>query len=432
VVLAEALAAADDTEPDRLVQGEAGRVLGEDAGLDGPDPGRFGRVDQRRHQQPGDPATASSRIDIDRVLDHARVDLAARDRADRHPADHVAADQRHVPVIGQAGGIEVGPAWRAGLEGRVAFAYSGLIDGQNPFSVPGRHRLNPDRTTRPLFPAYAHIDAYEDVIMTEVHDLDYLAHIASESARFGTVMAGTAPDARVPTCPDWDADDLLWHLGEVQWFWGTIVREGVDGNQAQELKPDRPADRAGLAEFYRKVSSDLGAILAATPSQTQVWTWADDKTAGFVRRRQAHEALIHRIDAELTAGDRSEMDPLLSADGIDEALRLMYGGTVPDWGTFTPEEGKTVRITAADTGGSWFITLGHFTGTDPETQKSYDEPAIYAADADPGTPAAATITGSAADLDCWLWHRPPTGAIDRSGDQDVLAAFDAKIAGGIN
>jgi uncharacterized protein (TIGR03083 family) len=270
------------------------------------------------------------------------------------------------------------------------------------------------------------------MIMTEAHDLDYLAHLASESARFGSVMAGTAPDVRVPTCPDWTADDLLWHLGEVQWFWGTIVRERVDVAQAEELKPARPGDRAGLVEFYTTASRDLGAILASTPPETQVWTWADDKSVGFVRRRQAHEALIHRIDAELTAGTRSEMDPRLSADGVDEAVRLMYGGALPAWGNFAADEGETLRIAATDTGDSWFITLGHFTGTDPDSEKSYDEAAICAADTDPGRGTTATITGGAADLDCWLWHRPPTGTIDRSGAGEVLAAFEEKIAGGVN
>jgi uncharacterized protein (TIGR03083 family) len=268
--------------------------------------------------------------------------------------------------------------------------------------------------------------------MTEAHDLDYLAHIASESARFGSVMAGTAPDAPVPTCPDWTADDLLWHLGEVQWFWGTIVRERVDAARAEELKPDRPADRDGLAEFYATASRDLSAILATTPPQAKVWTWADDKSAGFVRRRQAHEALIHRIDAELTAGDRSEMDPRLSTDGVDEALRLMYGGTVPAWGNFVADEGRTLRISASDTGDSWFVTLGHFTGTDPDDQRSYDEASIHVADADSGGSPAATITGTAADLDCWLWNRPERQTVGRSGDEGVLSAFGDLTAGGIN
>jgi len=39
---------------------------------------------------------------------------------------------------------------------------------------------------------------------------------------------------------------------------------------------------------------------------------------------------------------------------------------------------------------------------------------------------------TAADLDCWLWHRPPVGAIDQSGDGDLLSEFTAAIAPGIN
>ena len=35
----------------------------------------------------------------------------------------------------------------------------------------------------------------------------------------------------------------------------------------------------------------------------------DDHTVGFIRRKQAHEALIHRIDAEVAAGNRTPMDP---------------------------------------------------------------------------------------------------------------------------
>ncbi len=99
-------------------------------------------------------------------------------------------------------------------------------------------------------------------------DLDYLDHLASESARFAIVMAGTAPEARVPTCPDWTADDLLWHLGEVQWFWGTIVRERSptldEAESAQH--PSGPSDRAGLVEFYANASRDLSAIARLDPA----------------------------------------------------------------------------------------------------------------------------------------------------------------------
>ncbi|MBA2716703.1 MAG: maleylpyruvate isomerase family mycothiol-dependent enzyme [Propionibacteriales bacterium] len=262
--------------------------------------------------------------------------------------------------------------------------------------------------------------------------LDYLDHLARESASFASALTETPSEAAVPTCPDWNADNLLWHLAEVQWFWGTIVRERLtEASRAEELKPDRPGDRAGLMAFYEQASRDLGEILAATSPETEVWTWAPDHSVGFIRRRQAHEALIHRIDAELTADARTPMDPPLSSDGVDEALRVMYGG-VPPWGAFTPDNAKTLRFQATDTGDSWFVSLGRFTGTNPDNDKSYDEPDIHAADTDSGREAAATVAGSAADLDCWLWRRPTVEPLARSGQQDVLAEFESIISGGID
>jgi len=261
-------------------------------------------------------------------------------------------------------------------------------------------------------------------------DLDYIACLAGESARFGEVIRAVAPAAPVPSCPGWTADDLLWHLGGVQWSWGVVVRDHLTGPQAGSLMPERPADRAGLQAFYQRASRDLGQILAAAAPDAPTWTWSDDQSVGFVRRRQAHEALIHRIDAELAAGSRTPVDPLLAADGVDEGLRVMYGG-VPEWGRFTPDDAKTLRIEATDTGDSWLVTLGRFTGTDPDGT-SYDEPDIHAADSDPGSETAALICGAAAHLDCWLWHRPPLGQIDCSGDKEVLSGFEAAIGPGIN
>jgi uncharacterized protein (TIGR03083 family) len=261
-------------------------------------------------------------------------------------------------------------------------------------------------------------------------DPDYIAHLTLESARFGEAIRAAAPDAPVPSCPDWTADDLLWHLGRVQRWWGMVVRDRLTGPQADSLVPERPAGRAALQDFYQRASRDLGQVLAAATPDTPTWTWSDDQTVGFVRRRQAHEALIHRIDAELAAGSRTSVDPLLGADGVDEALRVMYGG-VPEWGRFTPDDAKTLRIEATDTGDSWLVTLGRFTGTDPDGT-SYDEPDIHASDSDPGGETAALISGSAADLDCWLWHRPPAGQIERSGDKEVLSGFESAIGPGVN
>jgi Mycothiol maleylpyruvate isomerase N-terminal domain len=217
----------------------------------------------------------------------------------------------------------------------------------------------------------------------------------------------------------------------VQWFWGTVVRERLAAPPAGESGPERPPDRAGLAAFYHRASQDLAGTLAATRPDTAVWTWADDQTAGFIRRRQAHEALIHRVDAELTAGRRTPMEPALSADGVDEALRVMYGGA-PGWASFSPDPQATLRLRAADTGGTWLVTVGRLTGTRPGDGSRYDEPGFATAASDPGGPAAAGVEGSAADLDCWVWHRPGLAPVTESGDAGVLARFRAAIEAGID
>jgi len=121
----------------------------------------------------------------------------------------------------------------------------------------------------------------------------------------------------------------------------------------------------------RTASTDLGKALASASPVNPAWTWSDDKTVGFIIRRQAHEALIHRIDAELTVGQRrSVMDRQLSADGVDAR--------------------HTVRVRASDTSDSWFVTLGRFSGADPDDSKSYDQEGIQVARVDPGGPSAAS------------------------------------------
>jgi uncharacterized protein (TIGR03083 family) len=263
-------------------------------------------------------------------------------------------------------------------------------------------------------------------------DLDYLAHLAHDSDRFADVLLEADPMQPVPSCPDWTTVDLFWHLTEVQWFWGAVVRERVDDPSAlQTPRPERPSDLGSLGHLYATVSAALEDTLSALPPETPVWTWADDKTVGFVRRRQAHEALIHRVDAELATGKVTEIDPALATDGIDEVLRIMYGD-VPDWAAFDGD-GATVRIETSDTGAAWTVALGRFTGTDPDDGQPYDETGLLV-DAGPGSGGApsALVRGTAADLDCWLWNRLAADRVDRSGDEEVLARLQSVLDRGVD
>ena len=185
-------------------------------------------------------------------------------------------------------------------------------------------------------------------------ELDFLAAIRRESSRFTECLTRVSATVPVPSCPGWTAADLLWHLAEVQLFWGAIVRERLDNPEAAEAtKPPRPAGYEALQVLARRATAELLETLASTPAPTRLWTWATDHTAGFVLRRQAHEALIHRLDAELAVGEVTSFDPALAADGVDEALRVMYG-TAPEWGSLTPD-GPAGRLLATDVGMAWQV-----------------------------------------------------------------------------
>lgn len=260
-------------------------------------------------------------------------------------------------------------------------------------------------------------------------DLDYLVHLAHESDRFADVLLDADPMRPVPSCPDWTTVDLFWHLTEVQWFWGTVVRERVDDPAAlRATRPERPTDLDSLGHVYATVSAGLEDALSAVPAETPVWTWSDDKTVGFIRRRQAHEALIHRVDAELATGQVTHVDAGLATDGIDEVLRVMHG-RVPGGAGFD-RDGTAVRIATTDTGATWTIALGRRTGTHPESGRSYDEAGIVVDDA--AAEPQATVRGTAADLDCWLWGRLAADRVERTGDDDVLARLQSVIDRGID
>jgi uncharacterized protein (TIGR03083 family) len=253
---------------------------------------------------------------------------------------------------------------------------------------------------------------------------DFLAHLRANSARFADVLATCDPSAPVPTCPGWTAADLLWHLGEVQSFWGTIVRDRVD-DPDDLSEPDRPDSYPGLLAFFRRSSDLLVDALATTADDVAVWTWfADDHSTGFVRRRQAHEALIHRLDAELAAGAVTDFDRDLAHDGVAEVLEWMYSG-IPEWGT-RAADGPIGRVATTDTGGAWLVQLGTWSGTSPNTGNVYvDEGSLTILD---GGEPAFEVSGTARDLDAWLWNRPTLGEITRTGD---CAAFEQLIRSGV-
>lgn len=252
--------------------------------------------------------------------------------------------------------------------------------------------------------------------MTSLSHADYLEHLRSESRRFREVLATCDPAARVPGCPAWTAADLLWHLAEVQWFWGTTIRNRPTPAREDDEGPARPDSYDGLLAAFDEYSAALVDELAQADPAEEAWSWSTDQTVGFTFRRQAHEALIHRLDAEQAAGAVTPLDPHLAADGVLECLDVMYGGT-PPWGEFRPLP-HHVRIDCTDTGDQVWVQIGRFVGTSPTDGTHYDDDDISVVDA-PGTEPDAVVEGPAAALDAWLWRRGDDSEIKVHGDRHI-------------
>ena len=148
--------------------------------------------------------------------------------------------------------------------------------------------------------------------MTALEPTDLLVHLHRESTRFREVLATTPAVARVPGCPDWSAADLLWHLTEAQRFWAEVVRTRPAAPAEDAPAPARPAAYDDLLALFDQHSA---ALLEQLRGADPAWTWSSEQTVGFTYRRQALEALVHRVDAEQAAGVATPIDPALAAAG---------------------------------------------------------------------------------------------------------------------
>lgn len=249
---------------------------------------------------------------------------------------------------------------------------------------------------------------------------DYLRHLATESARFRDVLEHCDPVAQVPSCPDWRAADLLWHLVGVQHYWTAMVGGRPDAEPETYADPERPTTYAEMLAMFDETSTSLISALRDAAPDEYAWTWnSRDRTVGFVYRRQAHEALIHRLDAELAADQVTSLDPELAADGVEELLDVMFGGC-PDWGTYAPLP-HYLRVDITDVDQQVWVQLGHFDGTDPDgvTHHADDIRVV----ADPGTEPDAVIEGPSGALDAWLWRRGDDSEIKVHGDKAIYDHF---------
>lgn len=241
-------------------------------------------------------------------------------------------------------------------------------------------------------------DRIPDLIGTEsiLHFTELLADSA-ESAPIATP---------VTTCGDWTLGDLVWHLTEVQDFW-TYIINNRPADYTNYVQPDRP-DNSQLTADLRSASTKLVESLNACEPSENAWSWSSEQTVGFSIRRQTHEALVHCIDGLLALNlDLPEVAPAVAADGVHEVLTVMLGaGDDPsgnDPANFV-ERTHALGLRATDTADSWEVEIGNY-GKQLGIR--------FVEHPDPRT----TITGTALELDLWLWGRLDLATLAITGDQ---------------
>ncbi len=254
--------------------------------------------------------------------------------------------------------------------------------------------------------------------------------IRTESRRFADVLADTPPETHCPTCPDWNAADLLWHLTEVHAFWAGILtgnaQTDADMAAVENAKPARPSSIDEMLRVREESTASLLEQLEELGDDEPRWSWWDsDQTVGFTRRMQTCEATMHRVDAELTAGvPVSPIAADVAAGAVDHCVDVMWGW-MPDWAAYEPL--TIAEFVAADTGQRWLAEIGHWVGTGPESGKPFDMPRAVRGPA--GSEPRVTVTAPVQDLALWAWTRG--GTVRTSGEPAAVAAVDALIANGI-
>jgi uncharacterized protein (TIGR03083 family) len=223
--------------------------------------------------------------------------------------------------------------------------------------------------------------------------------------RDGFALARAAEDnldAEVAACPGWRVADLVWHMGEVHWFWGTVAERRLQDAGDAPPEPERPGDDALVEWFRAGLGRLLGTLSTADPA-TKVWTWAPRKDVGFIHRRMAQETAVHRWDAEAAAGRPTPIDGELAADGIDEFLAYFLP-SAPDR---LSSPGESIHLHATDAAGEWVVTV-----RDGAVQVAKEH-----------AKGDAAVRGQASDLLLLLWRRVDARQVEVLGDHAALLRF---------
>ncbi|HLX88148.1 MAG TPA: maleylpyruvate isomerase family mycothiol-dependent enzyme [Acidimicrobiales bacterium] len=149
---------------------------------------------------------------------------------------------------------------------------------------------------------------------------EYTKHLESD-ARDLLAAAWSDPMQNVPTCPDWTLSDLAAHVASaLRW-----VEEMVRTRTPEFLPlPEAPEGWEEVSAWFEEGLGSLLETLDRADPESPVWNWIvmGPGPARFWFRRLAHEASVHRWDAENAVRQADPIETMLALDGVDEYLTI--------------------------------------------------------------------------------------------------------------
>lgn len=240
--------------------------------------------------------------------------------------------------------------------------------------------------------------------------MDHVDVIRNEGDAFYATAFVADTALEVPSCPGWTIADLAWHLGEVHWFWSTIIdKRASDPDTLGIPRPERPSESPELMAWGRSMLERLVRILETNDDTTQVWTWAKDParhTVGFIRRHQVQETAVHRWDMQRAAHavTPDPIEPAVASDSIDEFLDVSLPWVVD---AHAPLPGS-VHLHCTDTEGEWFIE------PDGHVERAHAKGDV-------------AVRGTASDLLLALYRRIDLDAVDVIGNDELARSLIERV-----
>ncbi|MFE0027497.1 maleylpyruvate isomerase family mycothiol-dependent enzyme [Amycolatopsis sp. NPDC059021] len=261
--------------------------------------------------------------------------------------------------------------------------------------------------------------------MTRLSYERYCAEIITQTGLLAARIKDADLTTPVPSCPGWNAGQLLRHVGEGQRWAETVVRtkaaEPPSGTASRELDAYTHEDPAVVGPWLTEGAEKLAKALSSAGPGTEVWTPLPGQPGtDFYVRRFTHETAIHRADATLALGAEYVLDQEVAVDGIDEWMELC---SLPMHFEVRPEmrellgPGRTLHFHATDTppeaNAEWVVDL---TGDVITWRRTHEK-------------AAVAVRGPVTDLLLAIYKRRPIdgGPFEVFGDTELLGSWLERV-----